>query len=284
MIFSLPAKRPLVMGILNVTPDSFSGDGLLSGEGFVEAALAQALQMVADGADILDVGGESTRPGATPVSAEEEIRRIFPVLKAVRAKLPDLPLSVDTMKAEVASAAIEAGAAIINDISGAAQPAAMRTLAARSGAYLVLMHNQARRDAIKQEEKIGGSYDAPDYADVVEDVRDELLSLVRKAREEGVEERQIILDPGIGFGKTAEQNRSLIKQIAKIEALGFPVLLAASRKSFIGQTLDLPPEDRLEGTAASVAVAVFGGAAIVRVHDVKFMARVARMAAALRDS
>jgi len=271
------AKRPLIMGILNVTPDSFSGDGVLS----VKAALAQAVQMAADGADILDIGGESTRPAAAPVEAEEELRRTIPVITAIHARLPDLPLSIDTMKPEVAAAALEAGATIINDISGAAQTPEMRKLAAQSGAYLCLMHNQAKAEATLQSATIGGEYLAAAYGDVVKDVAQDLLAFAKKAQAEGVAADKIILDPGIGFGKTPEQNMQLINHLDVFVALGFPVILGASRKSFIGRVLDVPPEERLEGTAAVTAIGTLRGAAILRVHDVKFMARVAQMTAAI---
>jgi len=272
-------KRPLMMGIVNVTPDSFSGDGLCTGGDFVAAAVAQAVQMAQDGAALLDIGGESTRPGATPVAAMEEMNRIVPVIQALHARLPELPLSIDTMKVEVARAALAAGAVMINDISGVAQDPAMRRLAAETGAYLVLMHNQAQ--AATQTAGIGGEYQAPVYADVIEETKAELAALTKLALEAGVAPDKIILDPGVGFGKTPEQNAQIIGAIEAFAAAGFPVLLGASRKSFIGRFLDVPPEERLEGTAAVVAVATLRGVDILRVHDVKFMSRVARMTAAL---
>lgn len=279
------AKRPLIMGILNVTPDSFSGDGLLQNEGaFPESVVEQAVQMVADGADILDIGGESTRPGATPVSVEEELLRTIPVFAAVHAKLPEVPLSIDTMKPEVAAEAVAAGATIINDISGIVQKAEMRRLAEQSGVYLVLMHNQAKAEAFVREETIGGEYQAASYSDVVQDVVEELRALAAVAMADGVAREKIILDPGIGFGKTPQQNMRLINHLDQIAALGYPVLLGASRKSFIGRALDLPPEERLEGTAAVTAIGALRGAAIMRVHDVRFMARVAQMTKAIAES
>ncbi len=281
---ALPSHRPLIMGILNVTPDSFSGDGLWRQKGPEEAIIQCAIQMAADGADILDIGGESTRPGATPVSAEEESRRVIPALKAVHARLPEMPLSIDTTKPDVAKEALAAGATIINDISGAAQTPEMRSLAAQSGAYLVLMHNAATAQAISATPIVGGEYVPPAYENVVEDVVEGLSCFAALAEEVGVAREKIILDPGIGFGKTPGQNMRLIKELGQIVALGFPVLLAPSRKSFIGRVLDLPPGDRLEGTAAAVAIGVLNGASILRVHDVKAMARTVRMATAIRES
>jgi dihydropteroate synthase len=245
----------------------------------VVVATQQALRMAEEGADILDIGGESTRPSATPVSAEEEMRRIVPVIEAVAAALPSMTISVDTMKPSVARAALAAGARILNDVSGAAQDPEMRKLAAASGAKLVLMHNRAKEAA--SSAIVGGEYKAADYEDVVADVARELGALAELAMKDGVKKEQIILDPGIGFGKTPEQNLRLVNEVDQIKALGFPVLLGASRKSFIGRILDLPPEERLEGTAAMTAIATLRGADILRVHDVKFMARVARMTAAI---
>lgn len=273
-------RKPLIMGILNVTPDSFSGDGLMQQDDFLAAALVRAVQMAAEGADMLDIGGESTRPGAEPIDAEEEKRRVVPVIAALAGRLPDMPLSVDTTKPEVARAALAAGATILNDISGAA----LRRLAAESGAKLVLMHNEACAQNVAREAVIGGEYDAASYGDVVEDVVRALGEMAAAALADGVKEDQIILDPGIGFGKTPEQNLRLVNELDRIASLGFPVLLGASRKSFIGRVLNLPPEERLEGTAAVTAVGVLRGADILRVHDVLFMSRVAAMTAALTAS
>ena len=278
-------KRPLVMGIVNVTPDSFSGDGLLTQNDYVACAVAQAERMAAEGADILDIGGESSRPGSVSVSAEEEIRRVVPVIAALKRKFGAEPLiAVDTVKADVAERALQTGASILNDITALAGDPRMGEVAARHGATVVLMHNRAAQDAVSRDAKIGGHYDAPDYGDVVAEVVDALKERVEYALASGVARGKIILDPGIGFGKTPQQNLALIAQLGRIKALGFPVLIAPSRKSFIGQVLDLPVDERLEGTAASVAIAVMLGADIVRVHDVKFMARVVALATALRDA
>jgi dihydropteroate synthase len=299
---------PLVMGIINVTPDSFSGDGVLRGDDTVSRAMAQAEQMVADGADMLDVGGESSRPGSVSVSIEEEIRRVVPVITAIKKMLGSTPVSVDTVKADVAEKALQAGATIINDITALAGDARMGEVAARSGARVVLMHNRAAPDAVNRSAKTPGScpaaagirdcpcrdlpycqrsfasFDAPPYENVVADVAHVLEMRVDAALKVGVARDKIILDPGIGFGKTPQQNLALIANLGRIKALGFPVLMGLSRKSFIGHTLGLPVDERLEGTAAGVAISVMQGADIVRVHDVKFMARVVKMAAALRDA
>jgi dihydropteroate synthase len=272
------------MGIINVTPDSFSGDGLLLHANDVERAVWQAQDMVANGAEILDVGGESSRPGSTPVSTDEETRRVVPVIAALKKKLPGIQIAVDTVKAEVAEKAVEEGATIINDISALAADPRMAEVAARTGATVVLMHNRASANAYSTDEKIGGCYQASDYQDVVEDVRRDLEARVKVALEAGIKRDKIILDPGIGFGKTTDQNLALFGNLDRLKALGFPLLVGVSRKSFIGQVLHVPIAERLEGTSACVAIAVMQGADIIRVHDVKFMARVVKMAAALRKA
>ncbi|MEW5829039.1 MAG: dihydropteroate synthase [Chloroflexota bacterium] len=281
--------RTLVMGILNITPDSFSGDGLLppsppshllQGEGS-NAALKQAREFIAAGADILDVGGESTRPGAQTVSAGEEIARVVPVIRAIRAEFPDALISIDTYKARVAEAAFEAGAGILNDVWGLRADPDLGPVAARYNAPVILMHNRSNPASVEVRGRLGNAYIGPDYEDLLEDVKRELLDSVRLARQAGVPDERIILDPGIGFGKTVAQNLELINRLDEIRALGFPVLLGPSRKSFIGFTLDLPPDQRIEGTAAAIAIGIARGADIVRVHDVTQMARVARMTDAI---
>ena len=269
-------KRTYVMGIINVTPDSFSGDGLLNEEDRLAAVLGQARAFVSDGADILDVGGESTRPGSTPVSDEEELARVLPVITQIRRFL-DVPISIDTYRARVAAAALDAGANWINDIWGLRMDPDMAGLVAERGCPVVIMHNRSRPKDIVQEERLGGYYIGAKYDDLIEDVRRELMESVDLALAAGADPSQIILDPGIGFGKTVSQNAKLIDGLDGIRALGFPVLLGPSRKSFIGYTLDLPPNDRVEGTAATVAIGIDRGADIVRVHDVRAMSRVARM-------
>ncbi len=273
--------RTYVMGILNVTPDSFSGDGLLARGNAVEAALAQAREFVAAGADILDVGGESTRPGAQPVPAEEEAARVVPVVQALAAAFPDVLISVDTYKASVAEAALEAGAGMVNDVWGLRADPRMAAVIARYDAWAVLMHNRSTPQNAEVRARLGGRYVGVAYEDLLEDVKRELLESVALAREAGIPDERIILDPGIGFGKTVKQNLELVNRLDEIRALGFPLLLGVSRKSFIGYTLNLPPEERLEGTAAAVVVGIVRGADIVRVHDVAFMVRVARMTDAI---
>lgn len=276
---------PLIMGILNITPDSFSGDGLLLSPDTIAKAVSQAGFMLEEGAALLDIGGESSRPGSTPISAEEEIHRTVPVIEALRRQHGTAPLiSIDTTKAEVAEAGLQAGADIINDISALTHDPAMEAVAARHGCPVILMHNRATPGMLQADERKGSAYAAPVYTDIIEDVKRDLMLAVERARNAGIADTNIILDPGIGFGKNATQNRALIQHIGAMKGLGFPVLLGPSRKSFIGETLDLPVDERLEGTAACIAIGVFQGADIVRVHDVKFMTRVARMAAAIKNA
>lgn len=273
-------SRTYVMGILNVTPDSFSGDGLVTGEDWVERAVAQGLGQVADGAHILDVGGESTRPGAEPVPEEEEIRRVVPVIRGL-AEQTDTPISIDTSKAAVAAAAFDVGAGMVNDVWGLRLDPALPPLVAERGCPVILMHNRSRPQDARFEARLGGRYVGAHYDDLLEDVARELGELVAGAVGAGIAEDRIILDPGIGFGKTVEQNLLLIDRLDRIKRLGFPLLSGPSRKSFIGYTLDLPADERVEGTAAAVAVSIARGADIVRVHDVRPMARVARMCDAI---
>ncbi|MDT8307169.1 MAG: dihydropteroate synthase [Anaerolineae bacterium] len=274
-------RRTHVMGILNVTPDSFSGDGIIPGgeggeEALVAAAVQQAEQFVADGADIIDVGGESTRPGSQPVDEAEEMARVLPVIRALHAAV-DVPISVDTYRANVAAAALEAGASWINDVWGLRMDREMAPLVARSGAPVVIMHNRSRPRDVAQEQRLGGRYVGVQYDDLMEDIRRELQQSVDLALSAGAEPEQIILDPGVGFGKTVVQNLRIVDELHRIKEMGYPVLLGTSRKSFIGYTLDLPPEERMEGTAATVAIGIDRGADIVRVHDVRPLVRVARM-------
>ena len=275
-------NSPSVMGILNVTPDSFSGDGIVPQGDYIARAVAQAERMIADGADMIDIGGESSRPGAAPVPTDEEIRRVIPVIAVIRDKFTALPIAIDTVKAEVAEKALQTGATIINDIS-ALSDAHMGEVVARYGASIVLMHNRSTTGDVTHDKKIGGQYNSPIYADIIEDVTRDLLVRAEAALAAGIAEDKIILDPGIGFGKSAQENLALIAHCDHLKVLGFPILMGVSRKSFIGGILDLPVEERLEGTAACVTASVLRGADIVRVHDVKFMARIVKMAAALRD-
>ena len=276
-------RRTYVMGILNLTPDSFSGDGLLPADGPLSpaAALEQARRFLSEGADILDVGGESTRPGSQPVSAREEIERVVPAIRAIAAEFPQALLSVDTYKAAVAEAALQAGAQIVNDVWGLRADPELAAVAARAGVPVVLMHNRSSPASVEVRERLGSAYTGSEYSDLLEDVKRELLDSVGIARRAGIPDERIILDPGIGFGKTVAHNLELIRRLDEIRALGFPVLLGPSRKSFIGYTLDLPPDQRMEGTAAAVAVGITRGADIVRVHDVPPISRVVKMTDAI---
>jgi len=275
-------NQTYIMGILNLTADSFSGDGLLQQGKPLQAALAQAHRFAADGAHILDLGAESTRPGASPVSAQQELERLLPVLCALREELPDIILSVDTYKAAVAKEALRAGAHIINDVWGLRADPQMGAVVAASGACLVLMHNRSNPQNAAIDVSLGGRYVDISYGDVTADVAEGLLQSARIAQEAGISDEQLILDPGIGFGKTTAQNLRLLKELDRLKALGFPLLLGISRKSFIGYTLNLPPEDRLEGSLAANAYGILHGADILRVHDVRETVRLARMLDAIR--
>ncbi|MCZ2120854.1 MAG: dihydropteroate synthase [Anaerolineales bacterium] len=274
-------SRTYVMGILNVTPDSFSGDGLLAQTDAVDYALKQAEEFIANGADILDVGGESTRPGSAAISAEEELRRVIPVIQALHKNFPNVLISIDTYKAQVAEEALKAGAKIINDVWGLRADAQLAQVAAQYQALVILMHNRSNPASVEVREKLGGTYLGAEYTNLIEDVKRELLASVALAKNAGVADALIVLDPGIGFGKKREDNLRLINHLHEIRALGYPILLGASRKSFIGYTLDLPADQRLEGTASAIAIGIARGADLVRVHDVQAMSRVARMTDAL---
>jgi len=277
--------RTFVMGVLNVTPDSFSGDGVLQVPDPVEAALEQARRFIAAGVDILDVGGESTRPGAQVVGEEEEMQRVVPVVAALAREVKRLDrqvlISVDTYKAGVAEEALHSGADWINDIWGLRADPRMGPVIAAADAPVVIMHNRLKPATTELQERLGGRYVGVQYDDLLGDIQKELVECVDLARQAGVPEEHIILDPGVGFGKTVEQNLELINRLDEICGLGYPVLLGPSRKSFIGYTLNLPPDQRLEGTAAAVVVGITRGADIVRVHDVEFMMRLVRMTDAL---
>ena len=270
MSFAWPTERTLVMGILNVTPDSFSDGGRFVDPG---AALDRALGMATQGADIIDVGGESTRPGAAPVPADEERRRVLPVVEAIRAQ-SEVLISIDTSKAAVARAALDAGAGIVNDVTAGRGDMDMLPLAAKAGAGVVLMHMLGAPRSMQED---------PRYEDVTQEVCRFLADRARAAEEAGVARGAIAVDPGIGFGKTLEHNRTLLRRLPDLVGLGYAVLVGHSRKSFIGGALDLAVEERLEGTLAVTAWAVMKGAGIVRVHDAAPNARVVRMTEWLRD-
>jgi dihydropteroate synthase len=273
--------RTYVMGIINVTTDSFSGDGLLTAGDAVQAALEQARRFAAEGADILDVGGESTRPGSQPVSADEELERVLPVIRALAAADLDVILSIDTYKAVVADAAVQAGADWINDVWGLRADPLLAEVAARRQTPLVLMHNRSKPSNAELRERLGGRYIGMQYEELIGDIQKELMESVELARQAGVADEAIILDPGIGFGKTVEQNLELLRRLSELKSLGFPLLIGPSRKSFIGYTLDLPPDQRLEGTLAACVLGIQAGADILRVHDVLPAVRAARMADAI---
>ncbi|MGB8214852.1 MAG: dihydropteroate synthase [Anaerolineales bacterium] len=276
-------ERTYIMGILNLTPDSFSGDGLLSTPPAVgvEPGMEKARRFLAAGVDILDIGGESTRPGSQPVEANEELQRVLPTLRAIASEFPEAMISIDTYKAAVAEEALKAGACIVNDVWGLRADPDLARVAAIHQAAVVLMHNRSNPASVEMRERLGQAYLGVKYLDLLEDVKRELLESVAIAHAAGIPDERIILDPGIGFGKTVEQNLELINRLDEVRALGFPVLLGPSRKSFIGYTLNLSSDQRLEGTAAAVAVGITRGADIVRVHDVESMLRVARMTDAI---
>lgn len=254
-------KQTYIMAILNVTPDSFSDGGKIKG---VDAALRRAEQMQRDGAAILDIGGESTRPGYTPVSEEEEMARVLPVIEAIKKHI-DIPVSVDTQKSSVAEEAIHAGADLINDIWGLKKDSAMAEIIAKHQVACCLMHNRTNTE----------------YKNFVEDMLSDLQETIQLAKKAGIDADKMILDPGVGFAKNYEQNLEVLASLDKVTQLGYPVLLGASRKSVIGLTLDLPSEERLEGTLATTVAAVQQGCAFVRVHDVKENFRAIQMAQAI---
>ncbi len=260
-------ERTFVMGIVNVTPDSFSGDGLLTGssDDVVAAAIAQSRSMAAEGADLLDVGGESTRPGHVEVTEDEELRRVVPVIAAIRQALPEMPISVDTSKPGVAEAALGVGADLVNDVWAVAPDDSLARVAAAHAAPLVLMHNRAE----------------PRYEDLVAEVIADLGAAIERAVGAGVAPERLIVDPGFGFGKTPEHNVAILAALGELRVLGRPILLGTSRKSTLGRILDLPADQRLEATLATTALGIAAGADVVRVHDVRANVRVARTADAI---
>lgn len=271
--------RTYIMGILNITPDSFSGDGLYF-DNVIETALEQARIFIKAGAHILDVGGESTRPGSEAVNAQEELARVLPIIKALTAEF-DIPISIDTYKAEVAESALANGAHLVNDVWGLRADPEMAAVIASRNVPVILMHNRSNPKSAEIQDRLGGRYVGVDYNDLIQDIKDELMESVHIAQNAGIPNSHIILDSGIGFGKTVEQNLELLERSNEIRNLGYPLLIGPSRKSFIGYTLDLPPDQRAEGTAAAVSVGITRGADIVRVHDVALIARVAKMTDAI---
>jgi dihydropteroate synthase len=268
------SRRTYIMGVLNVTPDSFSDGGSYA---TVDAAVSRAMEMIAQGADIIDIGGESTRPktlyGETArVTVDEELHRVIPVIERI-AHSSDAVISIDTTKSAVAEAALHAGAVIINDISGLSFDPEIADVAARNHAALIAMHIQGTPETMQEN---------PSYLNVVAEVKELLKRSVAAARTAGV--KDIIIDPGIGFGKNVQHNLTLIKHLAEFQEIGCPLLVGTSRKGFIGSVLNVPVDDRLEGTAASVTIAIMNGANIIRVHDVKEMKRIAVMVDAIKHA
>ena len=257
-------RKPLVMGILNVTPDSFSDGGKYDSS---LTAISHAIKMENEGADIIDIGGESTRPGAKPVDIEEELKRVIPVIEGIR-KESNIVISIDTYKSNVASKAISAGANIINDISGLRFDANMVHFASEAQVPIIVMHMLGNPQNMQSN---------PSYSNLMNELITFFQERVDVLTSKGINKNNIILDPGIGFGKTTDHNFTLIRELGQIVDLGYPVLVGPSRKSFIGKTLNLPLEDRIEGTAAAVTAAIMNGTRIVRVHDVKEMLRVVKM-------
>ncbi|MGA1621364.1 MAG: dihydropteroate synthase [Synechocystis sp.] len=262
-------SRTYIMGILNTTPDSFSDGGEFN---TVTAAIAQARKMIAAGADIIDIGGQSTRPGAETISLAEELERTIPVIQALRQEC-DVPISIDTTRSQVAQAALQAGADVINDISGGTFDPQILALAAQTQAPMILMHLRGTPQTMQQ---------LTDYQDLIGEMRDFFTQQTKLAQQQGVLPRQMMLDPGVGFAKTAAQNLTLLRQLSAFKSLGFPLLVGPSRKSFIGKILDQPdPKQRVWGTGAACVAAIAGGADMVRVHDVEEMGQVCRVADAI---
>lgn len=262
-------RRPLVMGVLNVTPDSFSDGGLfLKGT----KAIDHGLRLEEEGADVIDIGGESTRPGALPVSFDEESQRVLPTVNTLAKKLK-IPLSIDTRNSEIAKRAIEAGVSIINDVSGFSHDPKMFLMAAKGKTGLVFMHSKGSPETMQK---------SPRYRNLIDDIYYFLKKQIDRAIESNISKNRIAIDPGIGFGKTPKHNLTIIHRLNHLTGLGVPVLVGPSRKSFIGKILDLPPIERQEGTAASVAISVFQGARILRVHDVKSIRRVVLVAEGIK--
>ena len=266
-----PKRETLVMGIVNVTPDSFSDGGKFFSP---EDAISHASKLISQGADIIDIGGESTRPGAEQVSETEELNRVIPVIEKIRDENPKILISIDTTKALVAEHAIEVGADIINDVSGFSFDNNMIETVARFNVPVIIMHMKGKPQNMQLN---------PEYKDVINEILDFFKKKIKVAIQSGINRRMIILDPGIGFGKTVEHNFELLSRLNEFNVLELPIMIGPSRKSFIGITLDLPPEDRIEGTAAAVSAGVMNGATIVRVHDVKSMKRVVKIIDKIRN-
>lgn len=267
-----PDKETLVMGIVNVTPDSFSDGGKFYS---TKDAIAHASKLIFEGADIIDIGGESTRPGANEISSSDELRRVIPVIRGIRSNNPDILISIDTTKAIVAKKAVEVGANIINDVSGLSFDSQMPKTVASLNAPIIIMHMKGNPRNMQKN---------PEYKDLINDILYYFKERIKIATKAGINKKMIILDPGIGFGKTVEHNFQILSKLNKFNKLELPLLIGPSRKSFIGLTLNLAPEDRIDGTAATVALGVNNGARIIRVHDVEKMKRVVTIADKIRNA
>ena len=267
-----PDKETLVMGIVNVTPDSFSDGGEFYSS---KDAIAHASKLINEGADIIDIGGESTRPGATEISSSDELKRVIPVIQGIRSNNPDILISIDTTKAIVAKEAVEVGANIINDVSGLSFDSQMPRTVASLNVPIIIMHMKGNPRNMQKN---------PEYKDLIDEILNYFKERIKIATKAGIDREMIILDPGIGFGKTVEHNFQILSKLNKFNKLELPLLIGPSRKSFIGLTLNLSPEDRVDGTAATVAIGVNNGARIVRVHDVEKMKRVVIIADRIRNA
>ena len=267
-----PDKETLVMGIVNVTPDSFSDGGKFYS---TKDAIAHASKLICEGADIIDIGGESTRPGANEISSSDELRRVIPVIKGIRSNNPDILISIDTTKAIVAKKAVEVGANIINDVSGLSFDSQMPKAVASLNVPIIIMHMKGNPRNMQKN---------PEYKDLIDEILNYFKERIKIATKAGIDREMIILDPGIGFGKTVEHNFQILSKLNKFNKLELPLLIGPSRKSFIGLTLNLSPEDRVDGTAATVAIGVNNGARIVRVHDVEKMKRVVTITERIRNA
>ncbi len=278
-ILQLNKDKPLIMGILNMTDDSFSGDGLLlESLGYL---LQRVENFINEGADILDIGGESTRPGARQISVDEEYARTITPITMIHQKFPNAMISIDTMKAEIAEAAMKAGASIINDVSAGEYDKNMANVASETGAMIVLMHNSARSDAVEKMQELGSSYQAIQQDDIMAVINKKLSKNIQSMLDAGVKREQLILDPGIGFGKTLQDNLAIINQLDKLKQFNLPILLGASRKSFIGKLLDVTADERLIGSLIAAMMGQMRGADIIRVHDVKETVQAQHMLQAL---
>ena len=267
-----PDKETLVMGIVNVTPDSFSDGGEFYSS---KDAIAHASKLINEGADIIDIGGESTRPGATEISSTDELKRVIPVIQGIRSNNPDILISIDTTKAIVAKEAVEVGANIINDVSGLSFDSQMPMTVASLNVPIIIMHMKGNPRNMQKN---------PEYKDIIDEILNYFKERIKIATKAGIDREMIILDPGIGFGKTVEHNFQILSKLNKFNKLELPLLIGPSRKSFIGLTLNLSPEDRVDGTAATVAIGVNNGARIVRVHDVEKMKRVVIITDRIRNA